>query len=467
MRGRIEMASVRNHRGRLFFDFRYQGARCREYTALPDTRENRKAAAKILDKIIREIALGTFNYRASFPNSPMALKFAEDRQDALTMSSTQKHETRYETSSGLVSSYAPPPKPVTPLFAIFAEQWYGEAKVGWRATYRQTVADILENHVLPELGQFCLGDVTRAQLLAFRALIAAKRGKKVDSTLSPASINVIMLVTRQILEEAADRFEFTCPYVRIKPLKIPKSDVQPFTLDEVKLILNSVRADYKTYYLTRFFTGMRSGEIDGLKWKYVDFEKRQILVRETVVRSQEEYTKNDASQREIRMNGMVYEALLAHREITRPMSDYVFCNTAGQPLENVNVTKRVWYPLLRYLNVPIRRPYQTRHTAATLWLAAGENPEWIARQMGHANTEMLFTVYSRFVPNLTRNDGSALERLIAPMFDPTGSHTNGVPDASLKTPRALQAANDSTHPAAPIKVIVRRLSAAKTQRKTP
>lgn len=54
-----------------------------------------------------------------------------------------------------------------------------------------------------------------------------------------------------------------------------------------------------------------------------------------------------------------------------------------------------------------------RHTGATLWLASGEAPEWIARQMGHANTEMLFKVYSRYVPNLTRQDGSAMERLLA------------------------------------------------------
>jgi integrase len=61
--------------------------------------------------------------------------------------------------------------------------------------------------------------------------------------------------------------------------------------------------------------------------------------------------------------------------------------------------------------------YQTRHTAATLWLAAGENPEWIARQMGHNTTEMLFRVYSRFVPNLTRKDGSAFEALLSRTFE--------------------------------------------------
>jgi len=77
------------------------------------------------------------------------------------------------------------------------------------------------------------------------------------------------------------------------------------------------------------------------------------------------------------------------------------------------VSRRVWHPLLRFLNLPRRKAYQTRHTAATLWLAAGENPEWIARQLGHSTTEMLFRVYSRYVPNLTRKDGSAFERLLA------------------------------------------------------
>ena len=71
---------------------------------------------------------------------------------------------------------------------------------------------------------------------------------------------------------------------------------------------------------------------------------------------------------------------------------------------------------LRHLGLAPRRPYQMRHTAATLWLASGEAPEWIARQLGHASTEMLFRVYSRYVPNLTRRDGSAIDRLLASRF---------------------------------------------------
>ena len=71
-----------------------------------------------------------------------------------------------------------------------------------------------------------------------------------------------------------------------------------------------------------------------------------------------------------------------------------------------------WIPAAAPPGFAQAAPLPTRHTAATLWLAAGENPDWIARQMGHTTTEMLFRVYSRYVPNLTRRDGSAFDNLI-------------------------------------------------------
>jgi integrase len=98
--------------------------------------------------------------------------------------------------------------------------------------------------------------------------------------------------------------------------------------------------------------------------------------------------------------------------------EYVFTNTLGGPMDNKNFINRVWNPLLIQLGLARRRPYQMRHTAATLWLAAGEAPEWIARQLGHTTTEMLFRVYSRYVPNLTRQDGSAMDRLLTSRFVP-------------------------------------------------
>jgi len=150
------------------------------------------------------------------------------------------------------------------------------------------------------------------------------------------------------------------------------------------------------------------------------------------VAGEQDYTKTDGSQREIQMSGVVYDAFVAQAKVTQEKSEYVFCNRAGEPFDHNNITKRVWYPLLRFLGLKERRPYQSRHTAATLWLASGENPLWIARQLGHTSTEMLFKVYGRFVPNLTRQDGSAFERLL------TGVIGNGSNQVLLPG----QAAND-------------------------
>ncbi|MGZ8258225.1 MAG: site-specific integrase, partial [Methylotenera sp.] len=266
---------------------------------------------------------------------------------------------------------------------------------------------------LPYFGEKMVSSIRREDILDFRSQLAKVPGRK-SQTLSARRINAIVLGLRQILNEAADRYNFTTPGQRVKPLKIKRQDISPFTLDEVNLMLKTVRADYRDYFIVRFFTGMRTGEIHGLKWKYVDFKIRQILIRETLVRDEmEDEGKTDLSIREIFMSDVVYEALMRQRGVTFKNSEFVFCNALGNPLNLNNITNRIWYPLLRHLGFELRRPYTTRHTAATLWLAAGENPEWIARQMGHATTEMLFRVYSRYVPNLTRNDGSAFNRLLS------------------------------------------------------
>lgn len=302
----------------------------------------------------------------------------------------------------------------------------------------------LDGHLLPHFGEKPVGTITKAEILAFRTKLADLPGRA-GAKLSNKRINGILAPMRQILAEAADRYGFVSPTLNLKPLRLRKTDVEPFTLEQVQQMLATVRADWRNYFTVRFFTGMRTGEAHGLKWKYVDFDKRQILVRETFVLGEDEYTKTDSSQRDIQMTQVVFEALRAQHAATGKLSDYVFCNKEGKPLDNDNFGTRVWYPLLRHLGLKKRRPYQMRHTAATLWLASGEAPEWIARQLGHSSTEMLFRVYSRYVPNLTRQDGSAIDRLLATRF----ATTNAVPapapaPASGRSPSASATASAPT-----------------------
>ncbi|MDN3503712.1 tyrosine-type recombinase/integrase [Psychrobacter sp. 5A.1] len=383
------MASIRSRRGKLFVDFRYMNMRCRETTNLTDNLANRKKLAKIIEKMEAEITLGIFDYAAYFPKSERA----------------QEMTALADRAEACISR--------NPTFRQFSEIFYEERKIEWRPSYRQKIKIILDKYLLPEFGGKAVHAIKKSDLLTFRSSLAKVRyGKDGQSSLSVARINQIMILLRMILEEASDRHEFEMPYKNIKNLKQARPDVNPFTLSEVWLILKHVRADYRPYYTIRFFTGMRTSEIDGLKWDCINFDRREISIKGALVNGEMGPTKTLGSQRDIAMSQLVYDALLEQKQRTYGKSEFVFCNSQGNPMEYRNVNRRVWKPTLALLGLKHRRAYQTRHTAATLWLAAGENPEWIARQMGHSSTEMLFRVYSRYVPDITRQDGSAMDNLL-------------------------------------------------------
>jgi integrase len=412
------MPNVRVHKpnGMLFFDFRYQGQRCREYTLLQDSDANRKKMEKVLKRIEASIADGSFRYDEYFPNSKMVARLAATKVTSSDVT-TEKAIESAAVPAAPQSLAAQSTVASGPTFKVFAEQWIQEHSIEWRRSHIRSLLSTIEGRLYPYFGEKIVSTITKADVLAFRAALAKEPGRGARAGLSAKRINEIMGTLKQILEEAAERFEFTSPVTNVKRLRVRKTDVQPFSLAEMQMILATVRPDYRDYLQVRFLTGMRTGEVNGLKWKYIDFESRLILVRETHVLGEDDYTKTDGSQRDIKMSQPVFDALQRQRDITFGRSDYVFCNLLGEPLDNTNFTNRIWYPLLRHLAYELRRPYQMRHTAATLWLASGEAPEFVARQLGHTSTEMLFRTYSRYVPNMTRQDGSAMERLLANQFE--------------------------------------------------
>jgi integrase len=243
--------------GTLFFDFRYKGERCREQTLLKDTLANRRKMEKALARLQAEITLDTFDYRSWFPNSPLA-----DRFEAMAPGTDL---------SGSV-----------PDFADFAEEWFDENRVSWKASYAATLRVTLNAHLIPYFGRLAVNKVTKADVLKFHAGLGKQR-RGGGGPLSNDRINHVMTPLRLILREAAERYGFADIWQGIKPLRVPKTKVDPFSLDEVQRFLEAVRPDFRDYFIVRFFTGLRTAEIDGLKWRYVDFERRQILVQDTWV----------------------------------------------------------------------------------------------------------------------------------------------------------------------------------------
>ena len=150
-----------------------------------------------------------------------------------------------------------------------------------------------------------------------------------------------------------------------------------------------------------------------LRWTSID--EGYIHIERSIVRKVEKAElKTEGSFRGIELRPKMIETLQAQWEMTKGFGrPYVFVNTEGRPIQQENLGNKIWRPALEKTGVPYKRMYETRHTFASWALAAGESPEWVAKTLGHVNALMVYRTYGRYVPNLTRMDGSAFERRYA------------------------------------------------------
>ncbi len=184
------------------------------------------------------------------------------------------------------------------------------------------------------------------------------------------------------------------------------TDIKPFSLQEVQKILSVVPPFWQRYFAVAFGTGMRPSEQNALQWKHIDFDTRIITIEQGYSRGRPLKLKTRGSHRSIPMLPPVEAMLRAHFQAANPvLEQYVFPNEKGKPLWANDVQMRIWAPALTTAGLAYRNVYQTRHTFASQMLAHGEDPAWVARVMGHANTKMLYQHYHRFIPDRQRQDG--------------------------------------------------------------
>lgn len=382
------MAQIRvRPNGRIQFDFHLYGQRFREGTKMMATPKNMKIAQTRLKKINAEIALGTFEYREHFPLSKKVALFETLRREKL-------------------------PEHHCPYFDTFASQWYERQKQKWKQSYQRTVWLNLQRYLLPEFSNILVNEITLEHVELFRntLLQEEKNGKR---RLSNRRINNIFWPLVAILSLAADEYKFEYPLRRYKALREEKADASPMTTDEVRQFLDTVPEQWKAYFIVRFWTGMRSCEAHGLEWQHVDFAHRLIHIRQNYVNGELGDVKTPSSRRSLTMCDTLYQTFRHLYDQREPDNPFVFTHPNGSPLDTHYVSKKIWYPTLEKAGLKRRRPYETRHTAAVLHIAAHENPLYISHMLGHSSSRLLFEVYAPYVANASRSDGQAFNTMMA------------------------------------------------------
>jgi integrase len=220
--------------------------------------------------------------------------------------------------------------------------------------------------------------------------------------LSGKSINEIRSILNQIFKRAFfDGVIDFNPIERIERYKQEVPEPQPFTKDEIERILNSLKSPYREFYQFAIWTGLRTGELIGLRWQDIDLIKGSIHIRTNIIRGVEKEPKTKGSIRNFELHDEAIKALenIISSDFYDEFRIFINISTRTTYKDADGIRKRIWKPALERANVEYRCPYQCRHTFASMMLSKGERPIKVAAQMGHIGLKMINERYGRWIPS--------------------------------------------------------------------
>lgn len=194
--------------------------------------------------------------------------------------------------------------------------------------------------------------------------------------------------------------------------------VQPMTPDEVSLFLGICSLHMKKWYplfLCVFRTGMRLGELLGLRWGDIDWNSKSVQVQRSFRHGKLTGTKTRKSRRVDMSDQLVEElrGLLTNRKKeamatgTGEVVETIF-HTSGKPTSQ-NTIRNIWKRLLKKAQLRNMRFHDIRHTYASILLSRGESPVYVKEQLGHSSIQMTVYIYGHLIPGGNRQAVNALD----------------------------------------------------------
>ncbi|WPB58597.1 site-specific integrase [Xylophilus sp. GOD-11R] len=357
---------VRETSIRLFFV--WQGKRCRETLTvggrpLGPTPANRKYAERVAAEIRDKIRIGTFNLADYFPDSPRA-----GQAGAMETVLADMCATWLKTKGRLATK---------------TQNQYRNALDVW----------------MELLG----GQTPMAKLT--HGVIAAKVGS--HPWASAKLLNNYLIPLRGVFKLAGRELDLDDPMEGIENSRHQQAVPDPLSPSEMESILRAMTKEcdprITAYFEFAFLTGLRPEELIELRWSDIDWNHETARVQRARTAGEVKALKTYAV-RDVDLVGRAVQALQRMKPWTFVAGEEIFQNPVTNRAFHDERSQRdhYWKPVLRRLGIRARRAYQTRHTYATNALSAGVNPSYVARQMGHANAKMLFTVYAKWIDGADR-----------------------------------------------------------------
>jgi integrase len=293
-----------------------------------------------------------------------------------------------------------------------------------KATTFERYEQIARLHLKPSLGRVKLKGLTPAHVRGLyreklEAGSSARTVRYIHTTLHKALKQAVMdgLIPRNATEA-------------VTPPQSGREEMCPLTPEQAKLLLQVAHetGDRLTaLYVLAIHTGLRQGELLGLKWDDVDLEDGSLQVRRTLAITKNgpvlTSPKTTGSRRSVKLTSKAIEALKRHLErqlgeIDRIGSLWsenglIFASEKGEPINRHNLTRRSFKPLLKRAGLPQIRFHDLRHTCATLLLTRNVNVKIVSEMLGHSTIAITLDTYSHVLPNMRDQAAAAMEEALS------------------------------------------------------
>jgi integrase len=286
----------------------------------------------------------------------------------------------------------------------YLDRWLDAVRGTVRERTWQRNEEIVRIHLKPMLGG---PKLDKLDALKIQTLY----GAKLDSGLSPGTVQIIHTTLHKALKQGV-RWSLIPRNVTeaVDPPRPSAKEIRPLGVEQVKCLLSAARGDkLEALYVLAVSTGLRQGELLGLKWEDVDLQEGVLRVRRTVFNGAVNAPKTTRSNRSVRLTSEAIRALRDHQS----GGEWVFSSRVGTSLSTHNLSNRSWKPLLRKAGLPQgTRFHDLRHTCATLLLTKGVHPKIVQEMLGHSSITITLDLYSHVLPDMQDKAEKAMDEIL-------------------------------------------------------
>jgi integrase len=347
---------------------------------------------------------------------PVTGKRKQIMRTCRTKREAEAFEAQWETEKAHGSLVDPAKTTVGELL----REWLAERKHNLAAKTWEGYETTIRVHLLPAF------DTVSVQRLTVRQLERFYTGKR--ATTGARSVELCYLRMSQVLDRAVRQHIIPRnPNVDVEKPMAPPAERRAWTIEQARQFLTLAQdSSYGCLWAIALHTGMRRGELLGLRWKDIDFEARSLRVLQTNAviggKPQLQPRTKSGSGRAIDLDPEAIALLQEHherqqerRQAANQWHDYdlVFCGQQGKPIWPDDV-RMAFKRLCKRAGVPYVSIHGQRQTMATLWLAAGVPVKVVQERLGHARPSIMMNIYAHAIPGMQRQAVEQMRSILHP-----------------------------------------------------